>query len=257
MCEFRKLKASELQCKTTDTKFKGSATILIYKDARVDQRVLDETVGPMRWQKDYKEIDGKVYCGVAIKNSDTGEWVWKFDCGTEGNFEAEKSEASDAFKRACFNWGLGRELYDTPKIKIKCPDSYYYSDKLNMTFTVKSIEWDGDTLMDLVIVDRNDHIVYDYKNGGTNLFNAQNNIAMRVTAPPQVQQMTEEEKFFKMDNKELLIQFCRETKPTLKTEQMVGELERFYKFYNPKMDGWKGNLNLENLWKNWCSRIKK
>ena len=237
MCEFRKLKASELQCKTTDTKFKGSATILIFKDARVDQRVLDETVGPMRWQKDYKEIDGKVYCGVAIKNSDTGEWVWKFDCGTEGNFEAEKSEASDAFKRACFNWGLGRELYDTPKIKIKCPDNYYYNDKLSMTFSVKSIEWNGNELVDLVIVDKFGKVVYSYKGG---------------EQPVQ----SEESKFFELSKEELLIEFCKKTKPTL-DETMIKQLESFYKYWKPKCSNFTGKFDAYALWNNWVSRMKK
>ena len=240
MCEFRKLKASELQCKTTDTKFKGSATILIYKDARVDMKVLDETVTPLRWQKDYKEIDGKVYCGVAIKDKDTGEWIWKWDCGTEGNFEAEKSEASDAFKRACFNFGIGRELYDTPKIKIKCPDNYYYNDKLSMTFSVKTIEWNDNTLTDLVIVDKFGKVVYDYRGGNS-----------------EQPQMTEEQKFFKIDNKELLIQFCRNIKAALKTEAEVSTLEKFYKYYSPKMANWSGNLNLESLYSKWCEREQK
>jgi hypothetical protein len=243
MCEFRKLKANELQIKCTDTKFKGSATLLIYKDARVDQKVLDETVTPMRWQKDYKEIDGKIYCGVGIKNAENGEWIWKWDCGTEGNFEAEKSEASDAFKRACFNWGLGRELYDTPKIKIKCPDNYYYNDKLSMTFSVKSIEWNDNELADLVIVDKFNKVVYDYKNLGVK------------TTVPNLE--TEEQKFFKIDNKELLIQFCRNTKATLKTEAEVSTLEKFYKYYSPKMAEWKGNLNLDSLYKGWCERERK
>lgn len=243
MCEFRKLKANELQIKCTDTKFKGSATLLIYKDARVDQKVLDETVTPMRWQKDYKEIDGKIYCGVGIKNAENGEWIWKWDCGTEGNFEAEKSEASDAFKRACFNWGLGRELYDTPKIKIKCPDNYYYNDKLSMTFSVKSIEWNDNELADLVIVDKFNKVVYDYKNIGAK------------TTVPNLE--TEEQKFFKIDNKELLIQFCRNTKATLKTEAEVSTLEKFYKYYSPKMAEWKGNLNLDSLYKGWCERERK
>lgn len=239
MCEFRKLKANELQCKCTDTKFKGSATILIYKDARVDQRVLDETVSPMHWQKDYKEIDGKIYCGVAIKDKDTNEWIWKWDCGTEGNFEAEKSEASDAFKRACFNWGLGRELYDTPKIKIKCPDNYYYNDKLTMTFSVKSIEWDDNTLTDLVIVDKFGKVVYDYKGG-------------------EQPQQSEESKFFQISNEELLIEFCKKTKPTL-DEQMKQQLENYYRFYCPKVkskDGWKGKFNPSQLWERWVSNIK-
>jgi hypothetical protein len=197
----------------------------------------------MRWQKDYKEIDGKIYCGVGIKNAENGEWIWKWDCGTEGNFEAEKSEASDAFKRACFNWGLGRELYDTPKIKIKCPDNYYYNDKLSMTFSVKSIEWNDNELADLVIVDKFNKVVYDYKNLGVK------------TTVPNLE--TEEQKFFKIDNKELLIQFCRNTKATLKTEAEVSTLEKFYKYYSPKMAEWKGNLNLDSLYKGWCERERK
>ena len=243
MCEFRKLRADELQIKCTDTKFKGSATLLIYKDARVDQKVLDETVTPMRWQKDYKEIDGKIYCGVGIKNADNGEWIWKWDCGTEGNFEAEKSEASDAFKRACFNWGLGRELYDTPKLKIKCPDNYYYNDKMNMTFTVKSIEWDGNELIDLVIVDKFNKVVYDYKNLGSS------------TTVPNLE--TEEQKLFQLSNEELMIQFCKNTKPTL-DEAMKQQLENFYRYYSPKLkSGWSGQFEPSKLWNGWVSRIKK
>lgn len=243
MCEFRKLRADELQIKCTDTKFKGSATLLIYKDARVDQKVLDETVTPMRWQKDYKEIDGKIYCGVGIKNADNGEWIWKWDCGTEGNFEAEKSEASDAFKRACFNWGLGRELYDTPKLKIKCPDNYYYNDKMNMTFTVKSIEWNGNELADLVIVDKFNKVVYDYKNLGAS------------TTVPNLE--TEEQKLFQLSNEELMIQFCKNTKPTL-DEAMKQQLENFYRYYSPKLkSGWSGQFEPSKLWNGWVSRIKK
>lgn len=243
MCEFRKLRADELQIKCTDTKFKGSATLLIYKDARVDQKVLDETVTPMRWQKDYKEIDGKIYCGVGIKNADNGEWIWKWDCGTEGNFEAEKSEASDAFKRACFNWGLGRELYDTPKLKIKCPDNYYYNDKMNMTFSVKSIEWEDDKLVDLVIVDRLNKVVYDYKNLGVS------------TTVPNLE--TEEQKLFQLSNEELMIQFCKKTKPTL-DEEMKQQLETFYRYYSPKLkSGWSGQFEPSKLWNGWVSRIKK
>lgn len=243
MCEFRKLRADELQIKCTDTKFKGSATLLIYKDARVDQKVLDETVTPMRWQKDYKEIDGKIYCGVGIKNADNGEWIWKWDCGTEGNFEAEKSEASDAFKRACFNWGLGRELYDTPKLKIKCPDNYYYNDKMNMTFTVKSIEWIDNELVDLVIVDKFNKVVYDYKNLGAS------------TTVPNLE--TEEQKLFQLSNEELMIQFCKNTKPTL-DEAMKQQLENFYRYYSPKLkSGWSGQFEPSKLWNGWVSRIKK
>lgn len=234
MCTFRKLKANELQCKTTDTKFKGSATILIYKDARCDMRLLDETVGKLNWCKDYKEIDGKVYCGVGIRDKDTGEFVWKWDCGTEGNFEAEKSEASDAFKRACFNWGLGRELYDTPKIRIKCPDNYYYNDKLTMTFSVSKIEWDGDNLMQLVIVDKFGNKVYDFTEKTNDAPTKDTNVSK--------------------DKNKLLMDFCTNEAKSL-TEDEKANLRAFCKFYKEKE--WTGDFNPERLWNNWKSRTRK
>jgi hypothetical protein len=94
----------------------GYATILAYKDARVDMNRLDEVCG-VHWQKDFKLIDGKLFCGVGIKFND--EWMWRWDVGTESNTEKEKGQASDSFKRACFCWGIGRELYNYPVIQVK------------------------------------------------------------------------------------------------------------------------------------------
>jgi hypothetical protein len=90
-------------------------TKLAYIDARDVMDILDEVVGPENWQKDYKVLDGKMYCGIAIHIAD--EWVWKWDMGTESEFEAEKGEASDSFKRAGVNWGIGRFLYDIDPAK--------------------------------------------------------------------------------------------------------------------------------------------
>lgn len=159
--QFRNLRADEIQIRPTDTKTQGSALLLLYQDARCGQNILDDTVGPLNWQKDYKDVKGNVYCGIAIREYD-GEWVWKWDCGTESNTEAEKGEASDAFKRACVSWGIGRELYTTPKCRIKCPDSYYWNGKMNMTFSVKTIEYQGKTVTKLVIVDKWGNVVYNY-----------------------------------------------------------------------------------------------
>lgn len=160
MREFRNLTADEIQVRPTNTKYKGSALLLLYKDARCDMNILDETVGPLNWCKRYYEVKGNLYCSVGIK-SENGEWVYKDDCGIESNTDAEKGEASDAFKRACFNWGLGRELYTTPKITIKCPDSYYYNDKMNMTFRVSKIGYNGKVINELVIVDKFGNIAFD------------------------------------------------------------------------------------------------
>ena len=121
----------------------GYATILAYKDARVDMNRLDEVLTPMGWQRDYKLIDGKLFCGIGIYNDDIHEWIWKWDVGTESNTEAEKGQASDAFKRACFNLGIGRELYDYPLISVKLNDNEWTKDggRPRQTYNLKIKEW--------------------------------------------------------------------------------------------------------------------
>lgn len=102
---FRKLTADELEARVSTVTAKG-CSVLIYKNARVDMAVLDETVGQMNWQRNHREEKGNLFCGIGIKDTDTGEWVWKWDCGSESYTEKEKGEASDSFKRAGFNWGM-------------------------------------------------------------------------------------------------------------------------------------------------------
>lgn len=124
--KFRKLYASEIECRVS-TVSKNGCSLLLYKDARVDQRLLDETVGPYNWQRSHEVINGNLFCNVGIwveRNPDGfGEWVWKQDVGKESYTEKEKGQASDAFKRACFNWGIGRELYTAPFIWINAKDA--------------------------------------------------------------------------------------------------------------------------------------
>lgn len=115
---FRDLKANEIDVRVGQVG-DGYCTLLLYKDARVDMDILDETVGSNSWQRRHYEVKGNMYCSVGIKTFDS-EWVWKDDCGTESNTEKEKGESSDSFKRACVNWGIGRELYTSPLIKVNC-----------------------------------------------------------------------------------------------------------------------------------------
>lgn len=114
---FRPLKADEVNVRI-DTINDKSAMLLLYKDARCDMAVLDDTVGPMNWQRKHYECKGNLFCSVGIRGDD-GEWIWKDDCGSEGNYEKAKSESSDSFKRACTTWGIGRELYTAPVLKVK------------------------------------------------------------------------------------------------------------------------------------------
>lgn len=112
---FRLLKASEISCRVNTINDKG-LTLLLYKDARVDMDVLDEAVGCMNWKKEYTRDNRN--CIVSIWDEEKKEWVSKEDTGTESNNEAEKGLASDSFKRACVNWGIGRSLYTSPFIYI-------------------------------------------------------------------------------------------------------------------------------------------
>lgn len=125
--KFRNLKAEEIQCRIGTISEKG-LSLLLYKDSRADMDILDETVGPENWMRDHKELKGNMYCGVGIWDEEKGLFVWKWDCGAESNTEAEKGEASDSFKRACVNWGIGRELYSAPFIWIS---SDKYEQKMN------------------------------------------------------------------------------------------------------------------------------
>jgi hypothetical protein len=115
MKDIRELKANEISCRVGQINEKG-LTLLLYKDARVDMDILDETFGCMNWKKEYTR-DNK-NCIVSIYDENKKEWVSKEDTGTESNSEAEKGLASDSFKRACVNWGIGRELYTAPFIWI-------------------------------------------------------------------------------------------------------------------------------------------
>lgn len=139
--KFRDLKSNEIDVRVSQVG-KDWLTLLLYKDARVDMNILDETVKPENWQRDHKELKGNIYCGISIWDEEKKQWITKWDAGKESNTEAEKGEASDSFKRAGTNWGIGRELYTSPMIFIPIEDvdgeiNYITSDKNGKT-TVKS-----------------------------------------------------------------------------------------------------------------------
>ncbi|MDD7518304.1 MAG: hypothetical protein PUK30_00510 [Dorea formicigenerans] len=121
MKQFRALTAGDIECRVSTVSDKG-CSLLLYKDARCDMKILDETVGPENWKRSHELINGNLFCNVSIWDEGKKEWVTKQDVGTESYTEKEKGQASDAFKRACFNWGIGRELYTAPFIWIKSGD---------------------------------------------------------------------------------------------------------------------------------------
>ena len=116
---FRDLRADEIECRVAQAKQNG-VSLLLYKDARCDQNILDETVGAMNWMRSHTRDNAN--CVVSLWDEKKQQWISKEDTGTESNTEKEKGLASDSFKRACFNWGIGRELYTAPFIWIKAED---------------------------------------------------------------------------------------------------------------------------------------
>lgn len=225
--KFRTLGADMIEVRPTDTKNKGKATLLLYQTARCPMEILDESC-PGAWASDYKEVAGNVYCGIGIKIED--EWIWRWNAGTEGNIGEGKSTASDAFKRSAVCWGIGRELYTTPRVKIDCPDSYYYNDKMTMTFSVKEIEWDENRRCKrLVIVDRFGKEVYNYGDGEKKKVDVQ---------------MTSQK-----DNITILRDFCSNKKVEEGID--LGELTRFFNFYKDTVDKWANKVIPEKLWTRW------
>ena len=122
---YRALRPDEVECRVGQVSKTGKGcSMLLYKDARCDMRALDEAHGPFGWQRKFsRDEKGVLKCSVGIRDPETGEWVWKEDAGTPSDMESEKGEYSDAFKRACFAWGIGRELYTAPFIWIKAEDA--------------------------------------------------------------------------------------------------------------------------------------
>lgn len=173
---FRDLRADEIEVRVGNTKRKNPSQpksetnpvvgfqLLLYKNARVDANVLDETVGPFNWTKRYYQVKNTMFCEVGIRDKDTGEWVFKSDAGDD-DFQTEqvKGEASDSFKRAAFAWGLGRKnLYYGPFIWIKCDNEINEFSKLY----VKEIAYKDSIISKLVICERNtDKLVYSYPKG--------------------------------------------------------------------------------------------
>lgn len=144
--EIRKLRPDEIEVRIAQINERG-ATLLLYKDARVDQKILDETFGVFGWQRTHQLIGDRLYCTISIWDDANKQWIVKQDVGTESYTEKEKGQASDSFKRAGFNVGIGRELYSAPFIWVskdritiekKGSDRYVTNDK----FEVSEIGYD-------------------------------------------------------------------------------------------------------------------
>lgn len=148
---FRKLRADEIDVRVGSVSEGRGVSLLLYKDARCDMNILDETVGTENWQRNHELINGNLFCNVGILVNN--QWVWKQDVGVESYTEKEKGQASDSFKRACVCWGIGRELYTAPFIWFKAADTKQDGKKCNDKFVVKEIAYNGNEISKLWVED--------------------------------------------------------------------------------------------------------
>lgn len=183
---FRKLKADEIECRVASSTKDGNLMLLLYKDARVDQRLLDEHFGIFGWQRKHELIGNNLYCTVSVRDPETGDWISKQDVGTESNTEKEKGQASDSFKRACFNLGIGRELYTAPTIWVHKGD--YTDNGKGSTydrFTVSDIGYDeSGNISSLTVYNAKlKKNVFTYGKGGIKQEEPKQETPKTVTAP--------------------------------------------------------------------------
>ena len=161
----RLLNADEISAKPR-TVYNGSALILLYKDAWVDMTLLDETFGPMNWKRSHKEIAGNLFCTISVWDNEKALWVEKEDVGVESMTDKEKGEASDSFKRAGTNWGIGRELYTSPKITVKLDNGEYKDKKVFTSFYVGEIGYNNKReITKIVIIDGRGKERFKWENG--------------------------------------------------------------------------------------------
>lgn len=174
--EFRLLRSDEIDVRIAQIE-KTWCTLLLYKNARTDMNILDETLGAMNWQRTHEVINGNLFCNIDIWDEDKKQWVRKQDVGVESYTEKEKGESSDSFKRAGTNVGIGRELYTSPTIFVtprkdmgsirKADDESNEFFEKNGKYTTKTrfyvdyISYEGRNIQGLVIRDHKGNIRFE------------------------------------------------------------------------------------------------
>lgn len=226
---FKPLTPEQIEVRVGEAKTKGSATLLLYIDSRAAANIMNSAVGEFNWQIEYKDVAGQIYGRLSIWDEDRKMWVYKEDTGEESNIAASKGQASDILKRCVARWGCDY-LYSSPKIRIKCPDEYYWNDKLNMQFFVREIAYKEKKINHLIIVDRNGNPVFVWDSGKP---------VLQPSAEPQ------------KTNRQLLKEYCL----SIATTEPKEKIREFYNYYNgERADNWRGTFDASKLYAKWGVR---
>ena len=243
---FRTLKAEEIEVRVQSVK-NGKANMLLYIDSRAVTKLLDETVGPMNWQTEFYEVNGQTIGKLGIWDGEKQQWIWKSDTGTESNIEAVKGLISDVYKRMISRWGVV-ELYSSPKIVLD-DDGYG-----NTGYKVSEILYDGErNITHLVLVNRFGKEVFRWDEGQRPqvVQTTQRAVATQNVQTDALDYVVETE----MDK---LKRFYQSKFRTMSPEEQKIFTE-FKDFYKNKIEknGWKGEFNVENLYKRWKNNNMK
>lgn len=279
---FRPLRADEVEVRPVEVKTGENprVSLLLYQDARSAMNILDQTVGPKGWQKEYYEAAGLLFCKIGIFDSESQQWLWKANTGSRSNIEEDKGLASDSFKRAAVDWGIGRELYSAPRMTVDLTEKDFFNNKLCQNFRVaKMVVTDG-AIKELVIVDKFGKTRLEYpKTSGKN---EQTNrpVQSARTCPPAPAPWNSEADLDPLDEELVYVdKTFQEPSPTemvrnfcsrLKQEPGVNqeELNKFYKWLNspdkenPEITRAEGLAKKykvfkpEELWKGWLKNVR-
>lgn len=249
---FRGLTPNQIEVRPTGTTPKGQCTLLLYIDSRCASNILDETVGAFNWSLEYKPIGDKVFGRLSIYDEERNIWVHREDTGSASEFESDKGLSSDILKRCLARWGCDY-LYTAPKIKIQCPDNYYFNDKMTMTFFVKSIGYVGKNISQLTIVDRFDNVVFDWAiNQTSNSDNTKHYMAPETHREVKISET--------MSNEERLIAF-RDAQKGKCDDKALSDFFNFYMRVDSKQNNgrsvaanWEGYFNPEERFRFWLNK---
>lgn len=219
MIKFRNLRADEIEVRIGQNFNNGKVSLLLYQDARCGLNILDETVGAENWSCNYSRQGDTLFCSIGIFVREHNSFVFKSDAGDESNIEKVKGESSDAFKRACVRWGIGRELYSAPKIIVESDNKYE-------RFSVSEIGYDSkDRISTLSIVDSK----------GTEVYRLEDGVRQKIKD---------------IDPVEVLTAVCSELK---EEGENYKELGKFFNYYREKIANFD-SVNvyvIKKLWTKW------
>lgn len=244
---FRPLRTEEVEVRIVETK--NDCKLRLYQDAQCAMNILDSTLGPTAWQREYYEAAGRLFCKIGIYDSDSNQWLWKSGTGTKSNTDEEKGLTTDAFKGAAVAWGIGRELYTAPCISINLDYEDMLNGKVCQSFHVGEMEVNEGVITKLTILDKRGKLRFSYP-------------STTPTESPKASLSFTSKKVLPIrgnnNREEVLRAFCEKKKESA-TKEDCYQLDRLYNYMllpdkkNPsksRLEAWS-NFDTDKLWEWW------